>query len=252
MHERGVFLKKNEKGQSIVLAAAALSLFLLGGLGLMVDASHMFAQRQMAQIAADAAAEAGISSIFEAVNTTTNTTAGACTSTDARSSCKYAQADGFNLAHDTVTISFLTSVAGVTPSPDYTTPCVQAVVTRLVNTTFMGMLGASASTVLARGTACIVQTPSRTPILVLDKTDSGTFSLGGTPNIVICGGMSQRIQVDSTDSSSVSTNGAKATVDLSQGGPGTAVGTLNCSGIKIAGLAESLGLITPPQGPRAG
>src|SRR5436189_5410913 len=58
-----------EKGQAIILVLVALSIFLLGAVGLAIDASQMYAQRQMAQAAADSAAQAGIMSIFDKKNT---------------------------------------------------------------------------------------------------------------------------------------------------------------------------------------
>ena len=64
-----------ERGQAIILVLVALSIFLLGAVGLAIDASHMYAQRQMAQAAADAAAQAGILSIFDKTNTAANNNA---------------------------------------------------------------------------------------------------------------------------------------------------------------------------------
>ncbi len=43
----------------------ALSTFVLGAIGLAIDGSNLFAQRQMIQAAADAAAQAGMMSIFD-------------------------------------------------------------------------------------------------------------------------------------------------------------------------------------------
>ena len=55
---------KEEDGQTIVLAALAMSIFLFGAIGLAIDGAHMYAQRQMAQTAADAAAMGGIMTAF--------------------------------------------------------------------------------------------------------------------------------------------------------------------------------------------
>ena len=54
----------NEKGQALLLVVLALGIFLIGALGLAVDGGTMFVHRQMAQAAADAAAQAGIMSMF--------------------------------------------------------------------------------------------------------------------------------------------------------------------------------------------
>jgi uncharacterized membrane protein len=42
-----------------------MSILLIGALGLAIDGGQMYAHRQMAQAAADAAAQAGIMSIFD-------------------------------------------------------------------------------------------------------------------------------------------------------------------------------------------
>ena len=47
-----------------------MGIFLIGALGLAIDGGQMYAQRQMAQAAADAAAQAGIMSIFNGTNAT--------------------------------------------------------------------------------------------------------------------------------------------------------------------------------------
>src|SRR2546426_4569633 len=61
--------RNRERGQAVILVLVALSIFLLGAVGLAIDASQMYAQRQMAQAAADGAAQAGIMSIFDKKNT---------------------------------------------------------------------------------------------------------------------------------------------------------------------------------------
>ena len=53
-------MRKNEEGQALILLMVALSIFLLGAVGIGVDAGHLYAQKQLAQNAADAAAQAGI------------------------------------------------------------------------------------------------------------------------------------------------------------------------------------------------
>jgi Flp pilus assembly protein TadG len=94
---------------------------------LAVDGSHLYSQRQMAQTAADAAAQAGIMSIFDGTNgsgAAAFSTAGTITCSniapDAKTPCSYANKNGFGgVASDTVTVDFpATSVApGVPFSP---------------------------------------------------------------------------------------------------------------------------------------
>ncbi len=59
---------------------------------------HLWAQRQMAQAAADAAAQAGIVSIFDGTNTGSNAFGSGsytCSVTDGTSPCRLARANGF-------------------------------------------------------------------------------------------------------------------------------------------------------------
>src|SRR6478672_12097824 len=107
----------------------AMSVFLLGAVGLAIDGSHLYAQRQLAQAAADAAAQAGIMSIFNVTNTTGThaftATAGSsftCSTSDAKTPCYYAQTlNGFNQTSDTVTVAFPTAAtAGLSSIPSVT------------------------------------------------------------------------------------------------------------------------------------
>src|ERR1700730_864012 len=105
---------KEEDGQAIVLVALAMSLFLFAAIGLAVDGSNLYTQRQFAQAAADAAAQAGIMSIFDGTNgagtaqfVDTPGTSFTCTTTEAKPPCVYASKNGFGgSAADTVTVSF--------------------------------------------------------------------------------------------------------------------------------------------------
>src|ERR1039458_905865 len=102
-----------EKGQSTILILVALSLFLLAGMGLTLDVSQLYAQRQLAQNAADAAALAAMMTIFNGTNTPNATfdntygkipTGGGnparlpCGSNDNHTPCYYARLNGFDPA----------------------------------------------------------------------------------------------------------------------------------------------------------
>src|SRR5450432_3851387 len=103
-----------------------MGLLLFGALGLAIDGGQMYAQRQMAQAAADAAAQAGIVSIFTGTYATSAHPFGSgaslvgpaiCTTADLRTPCVYARNNGFGgTAADTVTLSFPAAVSGVTLS----------------------------------------------------------------------------------------------------------------------------------------
>src|ERR1700739_1304708 len=103
-------MRNNEKGQALLLVVVALGVFLLGAIGLALDGAQLYAHRQMAQAAADAAAQAGLFSIFAGTVTcpiagcvyTNHTCAAAdlstATPTQYLSACTYAQANGFMTA----------------------------------------------------------------------------------------------------------------------------------------------------------
>ena len=61
--------KTKQGGQAIVLVILSLVVFLFGAMGLGIDGAQLYAQRQMAQAAADAAAQAGIVTIFNGTYT---------------------------------------------------------------------------------------------------------------------------------------------------------------------------------------
>jgi hypothetical protein len=214
---------KKEAGQAILLVVLAMSLFMLGALGFIIDGSHLYAQRTMAQAAADAAAQAGMMSIFDGTAGAWGThTVGAsftCGTADTAAACKYAQstANGFNLAGDVVTVTPNPSGVPVTGlSTADSVNLLQVTVQRTVKTTLMNLIGSSGATIKAVGIAAIVQIVSPTPIIVTHPTMSGALSMNGSTSITICGGPSQSIEVNS---SSATAYGGGGTIDLSHAGP---------------------------------
>jgi Flp pilus assembly protein TadG len=228
--KRPVIERKGESGQAVLLVLVGLSIFLIGAAGLALDGSHLYAQRQMAQAAADAAAEAGILSIFDGTNSvaanahrfgTTNFT---CATSDARTPCYYAQTmNGFNAATDTVSVDFpdaaTVGVATGTLSASDPVNLLRVTVQRQVSTTLMALLGPAVSTVGASGTAAIVTVASPVPIIITHPTNPSTFSSNGNITIQICGGPSRSIQVNSSNSGTQNVSGNSNIVDLSHAGP---------------------------------
>jgi Flp pilus assembly protein TadG len=220
--------KKGEAGQAILLVILALSVFLLGAVGLAIDGSHLYAQRQLAQAAADAAAQAGIMSMFDGTNASgthkfLTTTSFTCTTSDP-TPCYYAQTlNGFNQASDTVTVSFPTAAtAGLSSIPTVTfeDPVIQVTVQRNVPATLMQLLGWSTIPVQARGTAAIEDIPAAIPIIITHPTLAGSLSFNGNPTIKILGGPRRSIEVNSSDPGAVNpTSCGNATVDLHLAGP---------------------------------
>lgn len=218
---------KDEEGQAVVLVALAMSIFLIGAVGLAVDGSHLYSQRQMAQTAADAAAIGGMMSIFNGTNVSgtaaftpiTQGTSFLCSSKPNSTPCAYASKDGFTPTGDIVTVSFPTDGAapGVAFAAD-ATHLIQVTVQRSVTTTLMRFLGPTATTVQATAMAAIVSVTSPVPILVTHPTLTQSLSLQGTPSIKICGGPNRSIQVNSSDGTALHSQGS-ASIDLSKAGP---------------------------------
>jgi hypothetical protein len=224
---------RQENGQAILLVVVACGLVLIGALGLAIDTAQFYGHQRMAQTAADAAAQAGIMSIFDGTNATGANPFGTgsppssftCTTSDGRSPCVYARNNGFGgLATDHVVIDFPTAAsvgidATVLSSSDPVS-LLRATVTRPVPTGLMRLFGASSSTTIkAVGVAAIVAVQAPVPLIVLHPTLLGSFFINGTPTITICGGPSQSIQVNSNNSTAVQLKGGSNTVDLSHAGP---------------------------------
>ena len=218
---------RDESGQAVVLVALAMGIFLLGAIGLAIDGAHLYAQFQMAQSAADAAAEAGIMSIFDGTNTDAQATAFStsgtftCGVSDPRTPCAFAAINGFNLAGDAVTVSFPadSTVPGVNFSGSDPTNLIQVTIQRQVKTTLMNMLGTSLSTIQATAKAAIVDVLAPVPIIIAHPSLTGSFSTNGGILVTICGGPTRSIQVNSDAATAIITKGTSGTVDLSHAGP---------------------------------
>jgi Flp pilus assembly protein TadG len=223
--------REYESGQATVLVVAAMSIFLLGAVGLAIDGSHLYAQRQMAQAAADAAAQAGILTLFDGTAGMGSHTAGTaftCGTGDTATPCKYAQAiNGFGTSSDTVSVDFpdaaTAGIATATFAASDPVSIIRVTVQRQVATTLIRFLGPSTATIKARGTAAIVEIPSAIPIIVTHTglpSKGGTLSFNGTPNIKITGGPNKSVQVNSPNSGAIDTTScSNAFVDLSKAGP---------------------------------
>src|ERR1041385_4861071 len=93
--------RRKQGGQAIILVVLAIGLVLMGALGLAIDTGQLYGHRQMAQAAADAAAQAAVMSIYGGTNIGSNAFGSlsfSCTAgTDARTPCHYARLSGFGL-----------------------------------------------------------------------------------------------------------------------------------------------------------
>jgi Flp pilus assembly protein TadG len=215
---------RKEKGQATMLVLVALSLFLLAGMGLTLDVSQLYSQRQLAQNAADASALAAMMSIFNATNTTNATfnntfgnivTAGqnparlTCGSNDNHTPCYYARQNGFDPANgDTIFVDFWAQANAYTQEPGVSistagkdaVPLLRVTVIRPVPATLMRLVGGGTKNIAAQATAAIVTSVAPIPILIMHPTLNDAFIAKGTgtsPKIKICGGPKRSIQVNS-------------------------------------------------------
>jgi Flp pilus assembly protein TadG len=217
------------------LVIVALAVFLLGAVGLAIDGSHLYAERQMAQAAADAAAQAGIRSVFTGSysNGSSQAFSGStfpftCATSDARTPCYYAQTlNGFNTSNDTVIVSqpspaSLGLVAcGTAGSPLFCgggVNLLQVTVSRRVPTPLFSFIGSWIPTVSASATGAIVSVVSPVPIVVTHPTMSGSLQSNGGNTVQICGGAGQSIQVNSVNATAVLMDN-NTTINLSKAGP---------------------------------
>ena len=197
-----------------------LSLFMLGALGLGIDSAQMYAHRQMAQTAADAAAQAGILSIFDGTNSTSPNPFGVglspaaftCTTSDLRTPCVYARNNGFGAtAADTVIVSFPQSENGATLSSD-PVPAIRVTVRRTLNNGLIRFVGPSTGTIIASAEAAIVTALSPLALLITHPTLANALSASA---VTVCGGPAKSVQVNSNSPTASSAAG----IDLSHAGP---------------------------------
>jgi hypothetical protein len=214
--------RRGENGQAIMLVVVACGLVLIGALGLAIDTSQLYFHQRLAQSAADAAAQAGIMTLFD--HTGGSVTAHTCTAADADIACVYASKNGFTAPGDTIVLATNVPAPGVNLSTDPTDPIttLQVTITRPVKTGLIRMLGAASTmNIKAMAVAAIIQSNNPIPIIVTHPTLNASFSMkggGSTIGITICGGPSRSIEVNSSSATSVSADN-HATVDLSKAGP---------------------------------
>lgn len=169
---------------------------MLGALGLGIDGAQMYAHRQMAQAAADAAAQAAVMSILRGTNSTSthpfSTSASfTCTvppaSLDLRTPCVYAQYNGFGTSADTVIVSFPATVSGVSLSST-STPAVSVSVQRVLAAGLIRFAGVSTYTVKAKASAGLLATVPPDCVYVLDPSAPNAFVANNGASVTMnCG-----------------------------------------------------------------
>jgi hypothetical protein len=221
-----------------------MGIFLVGGVGFVVDGANLWFHRQSAQTAADAACTAGAMDLLSTAAGASlpkaddwigksflcsGTTGGAGnpTSNSTFPPCQYAGFNGYSgsgLQGIQVSFPASGSVSAATTCPTaipyssstpvcaadaVSTPYMQLQVTDSVPTTFIRLLGASStSTVPAKSTCGLSNVLSAVPSAL------NTLAAGGGASLTILGGAQKSIQVNSDDSAAIDMS--SATVDLSQ------------------------------------
>src|SRR5512146_684841 len=128
---------RSRSGQTFLLIVVFIAMFLAGVLGLSTDFAQVWAHRQMAQAAADAACQAGAADLY--LNAVSSGVSGLswidgsshdCSSSTVSSSsvCQYASFNGYS--GSSVSFSFPSSVSGAPDVSAYglTYPFIQVVV----------------------------------------------------------------------------------------------------------------------------
>ena len=196
-------MRNSRTGQAVILLLLALGIFLLGAVGWAVESSLYYTHRQMAQAAADAAAQAAITSIYSRTNTGSNLMDGTpftcANGTDLRTPCHFARQHGFGVAggSDLIEVDFPSSIDGVGDLSAETPAIVGVTISRPFTSGLTQLVGGLGATIRARGVAAILIEISPVPILVMHPDLPEAMSINGNPQITICGGPPRSIQVNS-------------------------------------------------------
>jgi Flp pilus assembly protein TadG len=225
--------RRSERGQTLIPIMILVGLFLLAMLGVAVDYSQLWAHRQMAQGAADAACEAGAADLF--LNATDSSASGqnglqsfswiggsgfTCSQKPGTPPCQYASLNGYggSLASN-VSVTFPSSLPGVPAlTGPFTTsvPYIQVTVTDPVPMSFTKLVSSNSTVNIHATAGCgVVPVSLPTPLVILHQSASSALSVIGSSKIKVFGGPQRSIQVNSKNQSAVNVG----TVDLSQGGP---------------------------------
>src|SRR6266571_6774134 len=221
----------SQRGQAFLAIVMFIAILLLAVLGLATDYTQVWAHRQMAQGAADAACQAGAADVFLKG---TDPTASAdfpgldfswigstfdCSAMPNSVPCQYALFNGYSGSN--VSVSFPSSLAGVSgiPSgfPTIGNPYIKVTVTDPVAMYFTKIVSSTKTVNVTASAGCglsPVTTP--VPLVVLHRTASPSFQINSNASVTMLGGPPRSIQVDSSSSTAVSVG----TVDLHLAGPG--------------------------------
>lgn len=236
-------IRDPESGQASVLLLLMLSTFLLGVMAFAVDLTGLWFHRQAVQSAADAACLAGASDMLAiqaglpAPSGFSLGTNSDCATSPSAPLCQYAGFNGYNgggikdvNGSNAVTWNFPSLVSGVT-TPQGSYPYLRVAITENVKTYFEGFLnGSSYQPVSASSTCGVIPIRSAVPLIILDRTASGSLSIGGNAQVSIFGGPSRSIQVNSGSNTAVSAG----TINTSMAGPNGTGGDIAIAGAETS------------------
>ena len=220
---------RSQRGQTLIPIVILIGLFLLAMLGVAADYTQVWAHRQMAQGAADAACEATAADLYlNAIDPAASGTGGLlpftfigtdfdCTTNTSSAPCRYAALNGYSGAN--VQVSFPGALPGVAPLPASLAtahPYVEVTITDPVSMSFTKMVSSTAVVNIKAKAGCGV-TPVNVPVplVILHTSTNAALSVTGSSKIHIFGGPQRSVQVDSKSATAINVG----TVDLSQGGP---------------------------------
>ena len=230
--------RASQRGQTFLVIIVFICMFLLAMLGVATDYTQIWARRQMVQVAADAACQAGAADLYvNSVNTGAPGTGGltsfawipstagngafTCTTNSSSPPCKYASLNGYS--GSSVSVSFPSSISGVSALPSTLTtavPYIQVTVTDSVPMQFTQLVTNNPSVSISATASCgVAPVNEPIPLVILHQTASSALSVTGTSKITILGGAQRAVQVNSTSTSAVNVSSTTDTINLSQAGP---------------------------------
>jgi Putative Flp pilus-assembly TadE/G-like len=228
----------SQRGQSFLVIIVFVCLFLMAMLGVATDYTQIWAHRQIAQVAADAACQAGAADLFvDAVDSaapgtgglasfswipsTAGTGAFNCSTNTNSPPCKYASLNGYS--GSSVSVSFPSSLPGVSALPSSLStpvPYIQVTVTDSVPMQFTQLVTNNPTASISATAGCgVAPVNEPIPLVILHHTASSALSVTGTSKITILGGAQRAVQVNSNSTSAVSVSSTTDTINLSQAGP---------------------------------
>jgi hypothetical protein len=230
--------RHRQRGQTFLVIIVFICMFLLAMLGVATDYTQIWARRQMVQVAADAACQAGAADLyvnsvnsgapgtgglgsFSWIPSTSGSGAFACTSNSTSPPCVYASRNGYS--GSSVNVSFPAGISGVSALPSSLStpvPYIQVTVTDSVPMQFTQLVTNNPSVNISATASCgVAPVNEPIPLVILHQSASSALSVTGSAKIKILGGAQRAVQVNSTSTSAVSVSSTTDTINLSQAGP---------------------------------